>query len=181
MDGSSPNNSTARSINKLTIAVWALVIVTAAQLTFYVLALLFPSVVTRQWLQSGPHEISSSVTSSPEEFNNFHNWPVEKQIQSSTVIAIGKYQKSGDTLKCIISEILKQKPGTAFYYKVGDEYPRGNMHVRSDTNYGDGQIMFFTGSPPSFRYGCSFTGERVGGLGDMPMSELRELIRKSKQ
>jgi hypothetical protein len=180
MDESSPDNSTARSINKLTIAVWALVIITAAQLTFSALALLFPSFVTRRWLQTGPHEIGSSVSSSPEEFNNFYDWPVEKKIESASLIAIGKYQKSGDTLKCVISEILKQRPGTLFYYKVGDEYPNGNMHIHVDTKYGDGQIMFFTGSPAGFRYGCSFTGERIGGLGDMPMPQFRELVQKSK-
>jgi hypothetical protein len=179
MDEPSPNNPTARSIKRLTVAVWALAIIAAAQLAFSVLAMLFPSFVTQRWLRSGPHEFSSPEITS-EEFNGFHDWPVEKQVQAASVIAIGKYQKSDSTLKCIISEILKQKPGAAFYYKVGEEFPHGNQHIRENTTYGDGQIMFFTGSPATFRYSCSFAGERIGGLGDMPMSQLRELIQKSK-
>jgi hypothetical protein len=180
MDESSPNNSTARSVNRLTIAVWALVIVTAAQLLFSVLALFFPALITKRWNAATLDRIGPSEPVRTEEFNSFHDWPVEKQIEASSVIAIGKYQKSGDTLKCIISEILKQKPNTAFYYKVGDEFRFGNVHIRDNTNYGDGQILIFTGSPASFRYACGFTGDRIGGMGDMPLSELRELIRKSK-
>ena len=116
-----------------------------------------------------------------DEFNNFHDWPVEKQVQAASVIAIGKYQKSGDTLKCMISEILKQKPDAAFYYKIGDEFRPGSQVMRDNTTYGDGQIIFFAGSPASFRYSCGFTGDRIRGMGGMPLSELRELIRKSKE
>jgi hypothetical protein len=136
--------------------------------------------MTQRWLRTAPHEFASSEIMAPEEFNNFHDWPVEKQIQTASVIAIAKYQKSDSTLKCIISEILKQKPGTAFYDKVGDEFPHGNQHIRENTTYGDGQIIFFTGSSATFRYSCSFTGDRVGGLGDIPLNRLRELIQKSK-
>ena len=174
-------NLTSRSLNKLTIAVWALVIVTVAQLSFSAVALFFPSVVTKRWNGAMLDRTGPSEPVRFDEFNNFHDWPVEKQIQAASLIAIGKYQKSGDTLKCIISEILKQKSDTAFYYKVGEEFPHGNIHIQNNTKYGDGQIMFFTGSPASFRYSCSFTGDRIGGLGDMPMSKLRELVQKSQQ
>ena len=181
MEESSPNNSAARSINRLTTAVWALAIITAAQLAFSILALLFPSFVTQRWLRTAPHEFGSSENVSLEQYNNFGDWPVEKRIQAASVIAIGRYQKSDSTLKCIISEVLKQKSDAAFYYKVGDEFPHGNQHIRENTTYGDGQILFFTGSPATFRFSCSFTGDRIGGLGDMPLSQLRELIQKSKQ
>ena len=180
MDESSTNNATARSINKLTIAVWALAIFIAAQLLFSVLAILFPSLVAKRWMRTMPDRPGVSETAGPEQYNNFPDWPVEKQIQSASVIAIGRYQKSGDTLKCILAEILKQKPDATFYYKTGDEFAHGDIHIRDNTSYGDGQIMFFTGSPARLQYSCSFTGDRIGGMGDMPLSQLRDLIRKSQ-
>jgi hypothetical protein len=117
----------------------------------------------------------------PDEFNSFHDWPVEKQVQAASIIAITKWQKSDSRLKCIITEILKQAPNTTFYYKVGDEYVPGSNQIEDDTIYGDGQVMFFTGSPATFRYSTTYSNDRISGMGDMPITELRDLIRDSKQ
>lgn len=38
-------------------------------------------------------------------------------------------------------------PNTAFYYRVGDEFRRGSEQIRDNTDYGNGQILFFVGSP----------------------------------
>lgn len=114
-----------------------------------------------------------------DPYNSFGNWSPEKQVEAASVIAVGEWQKSGSTLKCIISEILKQAPNTAFYYKVGEEIRAERRPVRENIDYGDGEVMFFTGSPPTHRFSASIRGNRISGMGDMPMDELRRLIHQS--
>lgn len=178
MTDPAPADQTARSLRGLSVAVWVLAIILALNLVVSILALVSPAFLSKRIMEIVP-EMSSSERSSVMEYNSFHDWPIEKQIESSSVIALAKMEKSESTWKCIITEILKQKPNTQFYYKVGDEYRHGSYPVRDDTDYGDGQILFFTGSPASFRYSTTFKGDRLNGLGDMPIRELRELIQKS--
>jgi hypothetical protein len=177
----SPTDGTAKSVKRLSLAVWILAMVVAANLIVSILALLSPALLTKRIMATLPEHFASSQSPSPEDYNSLHDWPVEKQIALASVIAVGKWRKSDSTLRCIISEILKQAPNTTFYYKVGDEFRPGNQRVKDDTSYGDGQIMFFVGSPASFRCAMSFSGDRIAGMGDMPISELRELIRKPAQ
>ena len=174
-------DSTARRIKRLSGIVWVLLLLVVVNLVVSLLALFSPALLTKRIIAMLPQQFASSETTAPEAYNNFHDWPLEKQIQTASVIAIGKWQKSDSTLKCIISEVLKHAPNTAFYYKVGAEFRPGNQRVKDNTSYGDGQIMFFVGSPASFRYAMSFSGDRIAGMGDMPINELRELIRKSAQ
>jgi hypothetical protein len=102
-----------------------------------------------------------------------------EQIRSASVIAFADWQKSGSTLKCIISEIVKKVPDTAFYYKVGDEFRRGNQRVSGDADYGDGQVLFFTGSPATFQSAVAYRNGRITAMGDMPVSEFRDVARRS--
>jgi hypothetical protein len=168
-----------RCIRRLSIAVWILAIVVVLNLIVSILALISPAFLSKRIMEIIPQQFAISEGSTIDEFNSFHNWPVERQIEKSSVIALAKWEKSGSTLKCIISEILKQTPDTKFYYKVGDEYRAGSRPIQNNTDYGDGEIMFFTGSPASFRFSTGFRGDRLTGLGDMPIAELRALIRKS--
>src|SRR5581483_5407218 len=108
-------------------------------------------------------------------YSEFNRLSPEERVKAASVIALGKYQKTGSTLKCIISEILKQDPNTKFYYKVGDEFPFGNQHFRENTDFGDGEILFFTGSPARLELATAYRGDRITGLGDMPLSSLREI------
>jgi len=80
----------------------------------------------------------------------------------------------------VISEILMQDPNTTFYYGVGAEFPSGQVEVRENTGYGDGQVMFFIGSPASFRYSSSYKSGRCHGLGGITIENLRELIKARK-
>jgi hypothetical protein len=180
IDQSSPDQ-TRRSIRRLSVAVWVLAIVAFANLAVSVWVLFSPALLATRIMAALPQKLMPpSEQEKIEEFNSFHDWPPEKQIQTASVIAIGRWEKSGSTLKCIITEILKQGPNTKFYYKIGDEYRLGSRPVRDDnTDYGEEEIMFFTGSPASFRFAMSFKGDRLTGMGDMPIAELRDLIRKS--
>ncbi len=79
----------------------------------------------------------------------------------------------------VISEILKQAPNTAFYYKVGDEFRAGNQQIRENTDYGDGEILFFVGSPAEHCESIPYSGDRLRWMGEIPVSQLRQIIRDS--
>lgn len=174
---STAENPTTRAIKRLTVAVWVLAAVTAANTLLVLSSRFAPTLPDTRVLNAIPESSSFSL---PDAYNGFHEWPIEKQIQSATVIAIAKWQRKDRTLKCVLSEILKQTSNTTFYYKVGDEYTPGNHAVREDTHYGDGQILFFTGAPATFRLSTSYTDDRIGGMGDMPINELRATIQKQR-
>lgn len=106
--------------------------------------------------------------------------PLEKQIEAASVIAIARYERDGDRNKCVLSEILKQAPGTKFHFQLGDELRQCSHHTKPNESRGDGQLMFFVGSPANFRFSTSFYGERLTGLGDMPINLLRKQISEQR-
>ena len=147
-----------RKVKRLSAAVWVLAILLCA-------TLLVSFIMVR------------SLSVVPSEFDRLSP---EQRVQSASVIALAKWQKSGSTLRCVISEILKHRPGTAFYYKVGDEYRAMNQRVAKNTDFGDGQILFFTDSPARLELAAAYSGDRITGLGDVPISRLREIVTTSK-
>jgi hypothetical protein len=175
-------DQSARAIRRLAVAVWILALVVMGNLVVSVFALLSPAFLSKRIMDIIPQQFATIERETIEEFNSFHTLPVERQVEKSSVIVLAKWEKSGSMLKCIVSEVLKQVPNTKFYYKVGDEYRSGSQPVRDDNvDYGDGQIIFFTGSPASGRFSTAWKGDRLTGLGDMPINELREIIRKSSR
>jgi hypothetical protein len=108
--------------------------------------------------------------------SDFDTPPPEQRVRSASVIVLAKWERSGSTLRCVISEILKRAPDTAFYYKVGDEYSALNQRVRDNADFGEGEVLFFNGSPARLELASAYRGDRITGLGDMPISMLRELI-----
>ena len=168
----------ARSLKQLTIIGWLIVVFLAINLALSISAQLRMCRIFMSGAEPGGVSRSQSSVTFSDPYEGFYDWPIEKQIESSSVIAVGKFEKKDSRLKCVITEILKQKPGTTFYYKVGDEYMQGSRFMERDTEYGDGQIMFFVDSPASFRFSTSYSDDRIHGLGDMPIQELRKLIQK---
>ena len=166
-----------RALRRLTIAVWALVLVVVLFAAMYFVA--YAPWLRFSWNSlENPHPAQPSASSrSPTSYERFYDLPIEKQIEAASVIAIARYQKEGEKLKCVISEILKRSPNTDFYFKVGDEYPHCSRYPKSNESYGDGQLMFFVGSPAEFRYSTSFFGDRMSGLGEMPIELLRGKIK----
>ena len=153
-----PASDAQRKIKRLSAVVWILALLLCA-------TLLVSFVVLR----------SLSVARS-----EFDRLSPEQRVQSANVIALAKWQKSGSTLKCVISEIVKQTPDTVFYYKVGDEFRAGNQRATENADFGDGEILFFTGSPARLELITAYRADRITGLGDMPISTLREIVRTSK-
>jgi hypothetical protein len=142
---------------------------------------LLPVALAKRISDSLPNVTSSLDYSFKDEFEGFHDWPIEKKIQSASVIAITTYKKEEDgRLKSIITSIPKQPEGGTFNYKIGDEYVPGGRYPRANTQYGDGDVIFFTGSPPMMRLSYSYAEGRIGGMGELPVEKLNELIKAHK-
>jgi hypothetical protein len=71
------------------------------------------------------------------------------------------------------------KPGTTFYYEIGDEFPGSSFYPEGRTNYGDGLVIFFTGSPAMMRLSMTYSGDRIRSLGDLPLKLLREKCKEA--
>jgi len=168
----------SRRLSRLTTAVWALVAISALNLVATLYYGLWPY-ITYGGAQMVADAPTSELRDSVDRYNNFHDWPLDKQIQAASVIALAKHHVEKDQVKTIFAEILKQTPGTTFYYKIGDEW-RMNQPVRPNTSYGNGQLMFFVGSPAQFRFSTSFSDGRITGFGDMPLELLRKKIKDQK-
>lgn len=105
----------------------------------------------------------------------FYRWPIDKQVDASSVIVRGEWKREDGMYRCVIAEIIKQQPGIKFDYKVGDEFPPGNQRAKPHTNYGDGQLIFFTGSPPTLQFIIAISGERLIG-GDVSLDTIRAMV-----
>jgi len=176
MDNQIPSHA-QRSVERLTKIVWVLFIITIVNTGMLAYVLLIPKYAGK--------EINGSLlkTSIPESiqseipYNDFFKWPVDKKISESSAILLTKYQKNGDRLTAVVSEILKKNPGIDLYYNVGDEIQGFSQKIEKNTVYGDGQVVFMTGSPASFRFSTTFEHDRITGMGDMPITLLRKKIK----
>lgn len=107
--------------------------------------------------------------------------PPEKKVRAASVIALARFEKSGTTLRCVITEILKHAPNATFSYRVGDEFRNGNVQIRDDTDHGDGEILFFVGSPAEHCASVAYSGDRLRSTREMPITQLRDMIRDAAQ
>ena len=120
---------------------------------------------------------SAPVIESFARHPDFHAMPLEKQIEAAERDRHREaYERVGERNKCVLAEILKQSPGTKFYFNVGDELRQCSHDVKPNETRGDGQLMFFVGNPADLRLSTSFFGDRFGGLGNMPVDLLRKQI-----
>ena len=104
----------------------------------------------------------------------FHELGIDEQISKSSVIALARFERAPDgRMKAIIREFLKKDPGVTVYYSVGDEYKLSSYYPGERKSYGDGVVIFFTGSPATMRMSMTYSGDRIGGLGDIPLELFR--------
>ena len=182
MTESSDHDRLARAIRVLTIAVWCLCAAVLAQLAFYVTGY----VKSMRWARESMAVRSTVAKSSsarsipmPTPEIPLHELPPDEMVARSSVILLTSYQDEKDRYKAVVAEILKKDPNTVLYYAVGDEYPSLSFQKEKGVSCGEGQVVFMVGSPASMRSSYSFTAGRIGGLGDMPLTTLRELIKRS--
>ena len=105
----------------------------------------------------------------------FHELPLEDQIKQSSVIVLVSYEAAADgSMKAVIKEFLKKDPGITFFYNTGDEYPAANFSPQKNISYGDGAVLFFTGSPAAMKLSISYSGNRIQGLDNLAYELFRE-------
>jgi hypothetical protein len=179
MDASNEQAASVRALRRLTFAVWALVLVLVVNVVLQLLTGFLPFMYARNLVDDPPSLSSRRDHASVDPLAGFYEWPLEKQVASASVIVLTKFEQDGPRIKSIISEMLKETPGTTFNYHVGDEYARGSRYVRENTSYGDGEVIFFTGSPATMRYSSTYQGGRLLGLGDLPIDVLRQKIARA--
>ncbi len=129
-------------------------------------------------------QIKPSVSSNSEVFSGsekpFHELSLNEQIQKSSVIALAKYEPSSDgKMKAIITEFLKKDSDVTFYYNLGDEYASSSYYPKENISYGDGLVMFFSGSPLIMKMSLTYSGNRITGLGDLPIRLFRKKCEDS--
>jgi len=135
---------------------------------------------TAENIQYSNEEPVTTVTERVNSFPKpFYELDLEEKIKQSSVIALAKYETASDgKRKAIIKEFLKKEAGTDIYYNVGDEYAHSSYYPKEDRGYGDGLVIFFTGSPAEMKLSMSYSGDRITGLGDLPVKLLRNKCKK---
>jgi hypothetical protein len=174
-----------RAIRTLTVAVWCLCALVFAQLALWGWSYLRSMQMFRSSVSTSVTRSSSAPQRPPaapaeEPEAPLHDLPPEQMVARSSVILLTSYEKDGDRFKAVVTEILKQKPGTRLYYSVGDEMAMLSYAPKTNETCGDGQVVFMAGSPASMRSSYSFREGRIGGMGDLPLTKLREMIAADK-
>ncbi|MBN8728561.1 MAG: hypothetical protein J0H15_12790 [Xanthomonadales bacterium] len=141
-----------QAVRTLTVAVWALVAVTALSLLVPPLWGLFWPASSDWPLDLGegrPAVRSMRIAATVDPLADFHDWPIKRQIASASAILRVDHHREDNRWVSRVGEILKLQPGTELHYTVGDVYERVRVEPRSDP--GEGMVVFFTGSPAFMR------------------------------
>lgn len=156
-----------RAVRGLTIVVGLLLMVTAARLGLEVHGYV-------RSLQSEPPPLAAAASPLDSQSESFDGKPFddltpEERIRHSSVVLLTKCDSSGARNRSIVAEIVKRRPGTMLYYSVGDEFNQMATSKCYDA------VVFLVGSPAEMRFAHSYSDGRIGGMGGMPLSMLREL------
>lgn len=176
-----------KALRRLTRAMWAIAIALIALVVISALPLIAPGFYFRTVTDdataalTSPNPVPPSegpTVSLQSEYPDFHRLPIEEKVKAASVVALGRYERGdGSTLRAIVTEIVKKTPGTVSYFDVGQEVPNASLLLRPGTNYGDGALIFFAGSPAMMRESYSVSKGRISGLGDVPVDRIREMAR----
>lgn len=100
-------------------------------------------------------------------------------IKASSAIVYSDNKLANGELHSEIREILLLRPGVTFNHKVGEAYPLPLQMHDTNVHHGDGQLVFFTGSPANFKESVTVYDGRVLGFDDMPLDTLKAKILAS--
>ncbi|SRR5216683_2836057 len=167
----------------LTIAVWCLCAAVIGQITFYAWSYINSMRWSRQMttsMTSVTAKRSKDLEPPPIQWESLHDLPPEQMVAKASVILLTSYEDVGDRYKAVVAEVLKRNPGVELYYSVGDEFPHLSFAKEKGVTCGEGQAVFMTGNPASMNTSYGFTNGRIGGLGDIPLTTLREMVKRKK-
>jgi hypothetical protein len=125
--------------------------------------------------------MGASESTDDGDHTPFYELSFEEQVEAASVIAVARFEPAEDgRMKAVLTEILKKKEGTRFRYNIGDEYSHASYYPKEGMSQGDGVVIFFEGSPATMRSSMSYSGDRIGALGDMPLKLFRDKCDDSK-
>ena len=173
MDDSSQLERIAKGVKGLSIAVWCLVAISVLQIAAWVVPFVAPNFYLK-------HTALSPVV--PKEMlESWQGLTFEEKLTRSSVVLITENKQESGKVRAIIREKLKQAPNTIFHYSVGEEYlPLSILEPKENTQYGDGSLVLLQGSPATNRESYSIYNGSIRGLGDMPLSKVREIVAAAK-
>jgi hypothetical protein len=176
MDQSPQLERIANGVRGLSVAVWCLVAINCLQVVAWIVPFVAPSFYARQM---------ASLSSSPElpkqTFESWEGLAFDEKVKRASVILITENKQEGGKIRAIIKEQIKRAPNTTFHYSVGDEYLPGTiLEPKPDTRYGDGSLVLLQGSPATSHGSYAIYNGSIPGLGEMPVSKIREIVAASK-
>ena len=170
-----------KAVRTLTVVLACLCVLQAAQLGLYAWGYVSSLRTMRQasvTTEGSPRVSShSSSLAQPTPEVPLHELSPEKMVARSSVILLVTYLPEGARFKAVVAEFLKRDPAATVYYSVGEEFPELSYTPKAGETCGEGQVVFLVGSPAEMRSSYSFSSGRIGGLGGMPLTTLRELVR----
>lgn len=182
-DDSSHLAALTKAIKTLTVVLACLIVLQLAQFCLYLWgyvssfrAMRQASLITEGSTRVSPH--TQSVTQPTPEVP-LHELSPEKMVARSSVILLVTYLPERERFKAVVAEFLKRDPAATLYYSVGDEFTELSYTPKGGETCGEGQVVFLVGSPAEMRSSYSFSNGRIGGLGGMPLTTLRDLVRGS--
>ncbi len=181
--------SIRRTLRRLTLAVWVLAFLVGALL---ILVGFGVALVTGMFASSPTvvYSPSSAAVTDPhpverwdfKRYEGFHDWPLAKQVAEASVILVTRYDDSGDEMKEVIAEVLKQTPEAYTSFKVGDAFDKPGSARKDYMGYKpSGRFVFMVDSPARFSYSTTYDeseGERPGMLG-VTRAQLRAVVQDS--
>jgi hypothetical protein len=174
-----------KAIKLLTVAVWCLCAAVVGQVAYSAWAYTYSMRWTRQMASTSTTSVTSKRSkefdSPPIQWESLHDLPPEQMVAKASVILLTSYEDVGDRYKAVVAEVLKQDPGVELYYSVGDELPHLSFAKERGQTCGEGQVVFMTGNPASMSSSYGITNGRIGGLGDISLTTLREMVKKGKK
>lgn len=174
-----------KAVKMLTVAVWCLCMAMVLQFGFYAWSYINSMRWSRQMSStstpSGTSKRLKELESSSIQWESLHDLPADQMVAKASVILLTSYEDVGDRYKAVLAEVIKQNPGVELHYAVGDEFPNLSFAKERGKTCGEGNVVFMTGNPASMNTAYGFTNGRIGGLGDISLTTLREMVKKGKK
>ena len=183
MDESPKVDSLARAVRTLALTVGFLAVGVLALFALYAFTLYKSRAFSRGAASVSTSSSRTTHAGGPPgaqaDERPFHSLPPDEKVKRSTAILLTKHEKDGGRLKAVVTEILK-RPDAGLNYSVGDEFGDLSRYVEGDAEYGDGDVVFLSGSVSEERESMTYRRGRISALGDMPLDVLRAMIRGEK-
>lgn len=107
----------------------------------------------------------------------FHDLSLEEKIKHSSAILLTKYEPEADgKMRAVNLVYLKKDAEPEETIVLGKENVSRSYYPDPSRNFGDGNVIFYAGSPGEFIYSTNYYGDRIPGLNNIPIELFKEKI-----